>query len=192
MIRRPPRSTLSSSSAASDVYKRQVWYTFYIVSTVHAPYNLGLIASFINVLMYGSPAAELPTICRTRNTESMPIGTALATFLCSIFWWLYGLELADPFLIWPNVIGAVFGVVQLGTIARFYNEQVERPVAELEEVESKPPHEVEGLLVGTEGEETVDGEHTNTEGRDLLLGEASEGVNYDGINMRAKGGSPLS
>ena len=25
MIRRPPRSTLSSSSAASDVYKRQVW-----------------------------------------------------------------------------------------------------------------------------------------------------------------------
>eukprot|EP00658_Telonema_sp_P-2_P039828 TRINITY_DN28460_c0_g1_i1.p1 TRINITY_DN28460_c0_g1~~TRINITY_DN28460_c0_g1_i1.p1 ORF type:complete len:118 (+),score=36.84 TRINITY_DN28460_c0_g1_i1:99-452(+) len=32
MIRRPPRSTLSSSSAASDVYKRQLlrvwWYTF--------------------------------------------------------------------------------------------------------------------------------------------------------------------
>src|SRR5665648_1275728 len=26
MIRRPPRSTLSSSSAASDVYKRQWWY----------------------------------------------------------------------------------------------------------------------------------------------------------------------
>src|SRR5664280_3825643 len=26
MIRRPPRSTLSSSSAASDVYKRQVGY----------------------------------------------------------------------------------------------------------------------------------------------------------------------
>src|SRR5664279_494944 len=26
MIRRPPRSTLSSSSAASDVYKRQVFY----------------------------------------------------------------------------------------------------------------------------------------------------------------------
>eukprot|EP00656_Telonema_subtile_P017600 TRINITY_DN19461_c0_g1_i1.p1 TRINITY_DN19461_c0_g1~~TRINITY_DN19461_c0_g1_i1.p1 ORF type:complete len:108 (-),score=20.92 TRINITY_DN19461_c0_g1_i1:36-359(-) len=27
MIRRPPRSTLSSSSAASDVYKRQVLYS---------------------------------------------------------------------------------------------------------------------------------------------------------------------
>jgi hypothetical protein len=48
------------------------------------------------------------------------------------------------------------------------------------------------ILLCITGEETVDGEHTNTEGRDLLLGEASEGVNYDGINMRAKGGSPLS
>src|SRR5664280_3445196 len=28
MIRRPPRSTLSSSSAASDVYKRQIYYCF--------------------------------------------------------------------------------------------------------------------------------------------------------------------
>ena len=28
MIRRPPRSTLSSSSAASDVYKRQEWFRF--------------------------------------------------------------------------------------------------------------------------------------------------------------------
>eukprot|EP00658_Telonema_sp_P-2_P071575 TRINITY_DN60821_c0_g1_i1.p1 TRINITY_DN60821_c0_g1~~TRINITY_DN60821_c0_g1_i1.p1 ORF type:complete len:106 (+),score=17.93 TRINITY_DN60821_c0_g1_i1:104-421(+) len=30
MIRRPPRSTLSSSSAASDVYKRQLQYTNWI------------------------------------------------------------------------------------------------------------------------------------------------------------------
>src|SRR5450756_1478043 len=28
MIRRPPRSTQSRSSAASDVYKRQVWLTY--------------------------------------------------------------------------------------------------------------------------------------------------------------------
>src|SRR5664279_949283 len=40
MIRRPPRSTLSSSSAASDVYKRQSYYccpcyTSYHFSSVH-------------------------------------------------------------------------------------------------------------------------------------------------------------
>eukprot|EP00828_Plagiopyla_frontata_P002463 TRINITY_DN10385_c0_g1_i1.p2 TRINITY_DN10385_c0_g1~~TRINITY_DN10385_c0_g1_i1.p2 ORF type:complete len:104 (-),score=17.69 TRINITY_DN10385_c0_g1_i1:36-347(-) len=31
MIRRPPRSTLSSSSAASDVYKRQIKYCFVLI-----------------------------------------------------------------------------------------------------------------------------------------------------------------
>lgn len=100
-----------------------VWYTYYLVSTIHAPYNLGLIASFINILMYGSPAAELPQICRTGNTESMPLGLSLATFLCSVFWWLYGIEIDDPFLIWPNLIGAAFGGVQLGTIYRFLGSQ---------------------------------------------------------------------
>src|SRR5664280_3716450 len=33
MIRRPPRSTLSSSSAASDVYKRQVCSSFNMINT---------------------------------------------------------------------------------------------------------------------------------------------------------------
>eukprot|EP00656_Telonema_subtile_P016809 TRINITY_DN18908_c0_g1_i2.p1 TRINITY_DN18908_c0_g1~~TRINITY_DN18908_c0_g1_i2.p1 ORF type:complete len:335 (-),score=52.31 TRINITY_DN18908_c0_g1_i2:178-1182(-) len=44
MIRRPPRSTLSSSSAASDVYKRQVydwkiWFRLFFVPTDDLPNN---------------------------------------------------------------------------------------------------------------------------------------------------------
>src|SRR5664279_36156 len=48
MIRRPPRSTLSSSSAASDVYKRQVFderdqaVTTYIAELLEAAAALGL------------------------------------------------------------------------------------------------------------------------------------------------------
>ena len=43
MIRRPPRSTLSSSSAASDVYKRQVWdakLAAYLLDASASKYNL--------------------------------------------------------------------------------------------------------------------------------------------------------
>eukprot|EP00658_Telonema_sp_P-2_P030258 TRINITY_DN22883_c0_g1_i5.p1 TRINITY_DN22883_c0_g1~~TRINITY_DN22883_c0_g1_i5.p1 ORF type:complete len:191 (-),score=40.44 TRINITY_DN22883_c0_g1_i5:412-984(-) len=36
MIRRPPRSTLSSSSAASDVYKRQDQYAWEVAATVRS------------------------------------------------------------------------------------------------------------------------------------------------------------
>src|SRR5664280_1202048 len=44
MIRRPPRSTLSSSSAASDVYKRQGW------STSPYEYEVGMADLAVGVL----------------------------------------------------------------------------------------------------------------------------------------------
>src|SRR5665648_784990 len=40
MIRRPPRSTLSSSSAASDVYKRQVYIQNTTFCSSHYLYNV--------------------------------------------------------------------------------------------------------------------------------------------------------
>src|SRR5674536_403734 len=46
MIRRPPRSTLSSSSAASDVYKRQAWKYFILGSVGIA------LALFGTILIY--------------------------------------------------------------------------------------------------------------------------------------------
>src|SRR5664279_776950 len=55
MIRRPPRSTLSSSSAASDVYKRQVQdrlcdpaITFLTTDEDGCPLNLGRTVRFAN------------------------------------------------------------------------------------------------------------------------------------------------
>src|SRR5674536_377030 len=56
MIRRPPRSTLSSSSAASDVYKRQLWSRVARFVTGHA--RLVWIGTAV-VLLGG--AAWLPT-----------------------------------------------------------------------------------------------------------------------------------
>src|SRR5664280_1594985 len=43
MIRRPPRSTLSSSSAASDVYKRQKQYTYQVLDGFSFVIGLNLI-----------------------------------------------------------------------------------------------------------------------------------------------------
>ena len=40
MIRRPPRSTLDRSSAASDVYKRQVLAVLKMAETDHLPINI--------------------------------------------------------------------------------------------------------------------------------------------------------
>eukprot|EP00658_Telonema_sp_P-2_P053876 TRINITY_DN42605_c0_g1_i1.p1 TRINITY_DN42605_c0_g1~~TRINITY_DN42605_c0_g1_i1.p1 ORF type:complete len:101 (+),score=11.89 TRINITY_DN42605_c0_g1_i1:64-366(+) len=56
MIRRPPRSTLSSSSAASDVYKRQITGTYPSAISTHPtddPLFLNL-GGFVQALHEGS------------------------------------------------------------------------------------------------------------------------------------------
>src|SRR5664280_2241127 len=42
MIRRPPRSTLSSSSAASDVYKRQIQSSASVRTGTHPAFGVGV------------------------------------------------------------------------------------------------------------------------------------------------------
>src|SRR5664280_1272439 len=55
MIRRPPRSTLSSSSAASDVYKRQALGGGYLY--VSAPPSLGISRTGANtIVQWPSPS----------------------------------------------------------------------------------------------------------------------------------------
>src|SRR5664279_5876391 len=57
MIRRPPRSTLSSSSAASDVYKRQVLVLGMSHGMLHVPYSPWIqLALTLPVIFYaGAP-----------------------------------------------------------------------------------------------------------------------------------------
>src|SRR5450756_9945 len=60
MIRRPPRSTQSRSSAASDVYKRQLYYTEF-------PHNL----SFKNQSLFGTPGSESQTFSGNGSTSGV-------------------------------------------------------------------------------------------------------------------------
>src|SRR5664280_3583377 len=61
MIRRPPRSTLSSSSAASDVYKRQYKRIVY-------PSQRGCFPEFLaqnqNIASYICPGTGLSSLCK--------------------------------------------------------------------------------------------------------------------------------
>ena len=75
MIRRPPRSTLDRSSAASDVYKRQalmLWVMQLILENSFTPFlhvlssNTGAIQLYESCLLYTSPSP------RDRTRSRMP------------------------------------------------------------------------------------------------------------------------
>eukprot|EP00656_Telonema_subtile_P017726 TRINITY_DN1954_c0_g1_i5.p1 TRINITY_DN1954_c0_g1~~TRINITY_DN1954_c0_g1_i5.p1 ORF type:complete len:103 (+),score=21.54 TRINITY_DN1954_c0_g1_i5:69-377(+) len=83
MIRRPPRSTLSSSSAASDVYKRQVsTQSTGILDTFHAEGN---IASFVMRLNRLCTGAAIAVAACFRKRGLSPLTDLLTFRCCNIF-----------------------------------------------------------------------------------------------------------
>src|SRR5665648_747347 len=70
MIRRPPRSTLSSSSAASDVYKRQVlplYSVLYNVNLFNPGLMLVILLGSVGYIAIGTLLAAMAVQTRTRD-----------------------------------------------------------------------------------------------------------------------------
>ena len=70
MIRRPPRSTLDRSSAASDVYKRQVFKQVVVADTVTIPQTKSdVIGERLKVVSVAEMLSDV--ILRTHRGESV-------------------------------------------------------------------------------------------------------------------------
>eukprot|EP00658_Telonema_sp_P-2_P034790 TRINITY_DN25393_c0_g1_i2.p1 TRINITY_DN25393_c0_g1~~TRINITY_DN25393_c0_g1_i2.p1 ORF type:complete len:105 (+),score=35.27 TRINITY_DN25393_c0_g1_i2:135-449(+) len=89
MIRRPPRSTLSSSSAASDVYKRQlsyhnIAYLLQLTRGARAAIQAGTFPEYIRTFMLAyHPDKEYPTWCLSLIHISEP--TRLLSISYAVF-----------------------------------------------------------------------------------------------------------
>lgn len=74
---------------------------------------VGLFATVFTVVMFGAPLSALAVVLRTRSVEFMPLSLSLMGFSCSATWTLYGLYVQDIFVIVPNVLGMILGIIQL-------------------------------------------------------------------------------
>src|SRR5664280_3910754 len=88
MIRRPPRSTLSSSSAASDVYKRQLVFLGVLASTAMldlalraplrpiGPYAILLGLAILGIGFIGQTAFAVGSGACRSHRSSRPVGSS--------------------------------------------------------------------------------------------------------------------
>lgn len=77
-------------------------------------YHLGLVGVCLSVILMGSPLATLRTVVREKSTNSLPFLTSATTFLNALSWALYGvIEVDDPIVYIPNIIGLLLASVQL-------------------------------------------------------------------------------
>ncbi|MCO5595041.1 hypothetical protein L7F22_049078 [Adiantum nelumboides] len=84
---------------------------------------VGTIAAVLNTAMYAAPLAAMKNVIETKSVESMPFLLSLCTLINSCLWAIYGILKKDPFIIVPNALGVVFGILQLTLYARYHDYQ---------------------------------------------------------------------
>jgi len=76
--------------------------------------HLGLIASGICIIMFGSPLSTMLTVIEKKSTESMHFGLSVCGTICSFSWFSYGYFMLDDAYVWfPNFAGLILSCLQL-------------------------------------------------------------------------------
>jgi hypothetical protein len=78
---------------------------------------LASIALVFNIFMYAAPLTAVYDAVKKLDASFVSAPLAVTSLLCSLDWAVFGLLIADAFVVTPNVVGAVLGCVQLACLA---------------------------------------------------------------------------
>ncbi|KAI4342546.1 hypothetical protein MLD38_027163 [Melastoma candidum] len=98
-----------------------VFITLWELHTTKARSALvGILCVVFNIMMYASPLTVMKRVITTKSVKYMPFPLSLANFCNGCIWATYALLKFDPFVLIPNGLGAISGLVQLILYATFY------------------------------------------------------------------------
>ncbi|XP_021718955.1 bidirectional sugar transporter SWEET6b-like [Chenopodium quinoa] len=81
---------------------------------------VGAFCVIFNVSMYFSPLTIMKKVVRTKSVEFMPFFLTLAGFLNGVCWTAYALIHIDFWMVIPNGLGAISGIIQLILYGTYY------------------------------------------------------------------------
>ena len=95
---------------------------YYVVSEDDisiAKTRVGLLGALLSITYSSAPLANLATVLKSRNTETLPFFLILATVLATGQWTLYGVIIEDNIIKIPNFVGFLVAVLQLSLFLCF-------------------------------------------------------------------------
>eukprot|EP00270_Netrium_digitus_P011779 TRINITY_DN3762_c0_g1_i1.p1 TRINITY_DN3762_c0_g1~~TRINITY_DN3762_c0_g1_i1.p1 ORF type:complete len:244 (+),score=64.90 TRINITY_DN3762_c0_g1_i1:186-917(+) len=99
------------------VYGTAMAVLFVLISYVLPADNVSTVVGFmgmiLTVVMFAAPLSAVAVVMRTGNVDFMPLSLTVMALICSIVWSMYGAYVRDVYVLVPNALGVLLGLIQL-------------------------------------------------------------------------------
>jgi solute carrier family 50 protein (sugar transporter) len=117
--------------ALAAVLSISLYYTCLVSDHERVINQMGVFCNIFTIIFFASPLISMAEVVRSKSTETMSFPLTVMSVSTTLSWVLYGILVADVYIIFPNTVGLFLACIQLSLFV-MYRHKSKKLVAKVE------------------------------------------------------------